>query len=147
MADSRRKFLAGAAVLAAPAAASVAAQDAPTKKVHRKGPPPAKTPLFNSAVSYGNLLFIAGKGAHYDGDIKAHTKTVLDDIEKELVNAGSSMDKVLKCSVFLKKMEDYKSMNEVFQGRFGAEPPVRTTTVALDLPGDSLIEIDVIAFI
>lgn len=147
MADSRRKFLAGAAVLAAPAAASVNAQEAPKKKVHRKGAPPAKPPLFNSAVSYGNLLFIAGKGAHYAGDIKAHTKTVLDDIEKELVNAGSSMDKVLKCSVFLKKMEDYKPMNEVFLGRFGAEPPVRTTTVALDLPGDSLIEIDVIAFI
>ncbi len=145
MADSRRKFLAGAAVLAAPAAAS--AQDAPKKKVHRKGPPPTKTPLFNSAVSYGNLLFIAGKGAHYEGDIKAHTKTVLDDIEKELINAGSSMEKVLKASVFLKKMEDYKPMNEVFQGRFGAEPPVRTTTVALDLPGNSLVEIDVIAYI
>ena len=147
MADSRRKFLAGAAVLAAPAAATASAEDAPKKKVHRKGPPPAKTPLFNSAVSYGNLLFIAGKGAHYAGDIKAHTKTVLDDIEKELTSAGSSMDKVLKCSVFLKKMEDYKPMNEVFLGRFGAEPPVRTTVVALDLPGDSLIEIDVIAFI
>lgn len=147
MADSRRKFLAGAAVLAAPAAASVSAQEAPKKKVHRKGPPPAKTPLFNSAVSYGNLLFIAGKGAHYEGDIKAHTKTVLDDIEKELINAGSSMEKVLKASVFLKKMEDYKPMNEVFQGRFGAEPPVRTTTVALDLPGNSLVEIDVIAYI
>jgi len=147
MADSRRKFLTGAVVLAAPAAAAVSAQEAPKKKVHRKGPPPTKTPLFNSAVSYGNLLFIAGKGAHYDGDIKAHTKTVLDDIEKELVNAGSSMEKVLKCSVFLKKMDDYKPMNEVFLGRFGAEPPVRTTVVALDLPGDSLIEIDVIAFI
>ncbi len=147
MADSRRKFLTAAAVLAAPAATSASAQEAPKKKVHRKGPPPAKPPLFNSAVSYGNLLFIAGKGAHYAGDIKAHTKTVLDDIEKELTNAGSSMEKVLKCSVFLKKMEDYKPMNEVFLGRFGAEPPVRTTTVALDLPGDSLIEIDVIAFI
>ena len=140
MADSRRKFLAGAA-------AAVTAQEAPKQKVHRKGPPPAKTPLFNSAVSYGNLLFIAGKGAHYEGDIKAHTKTVLDDIEKELINAGSSMEKVLKCSVFLKKMDDYKPMNEVFLGRFGAEPPVRTTVVALDLPGDSLIEIDVIAFL
>lgn len=146
MADSRRKFLAGAAVLAAPAAASVNAQEAPKKKVHRKGPPPAKPPLFNSAVSYGNLLFIAGKGAHYAGDIKAHTKTVLDDIEKELVNAGSSMDKVLKCSVFLKKMEDYKPMNEVFLGRFGAEPPVRTTIAAKGgIPGNSLVEIDVIA--
>jgi 2-iminobutanoate/2-iminopropanoate deaminase len=147
MEKSRRKFMAGAAAAAAfPAAAS--AQEAPKRKVHRKNPnPPAKPPLFNSAVSYGNLLFIAGKGAHYDGDISAHTKTVLDDIQKELENAGSSMDKVLKCNVYLKKMEDYKPMNAVFQGRFGPEPPVRTTIVALDLPGDSLVEIDVIAFI
>ncbi|MBI5084102.1 MAG: RidA family protein [Candidatus Solibacter usitatus] len=147
MEKSRRKFISGAAAAAAlPVAAS--AQEAPKRKVHRKSAtPPAKPPLFNSAVSYGNLLFIAGKGAHYEGDIKAHTKTVLDDIQKELENAGSSMDKVLKCNVYLKKMDDYKPMNEVFQGRFGAEPPVRTTIVALDLPGNSLVEIDVIAFI
>jgi enamine deaminase RidA (YjgF/YER057c/UK114 family) len=146
MAKSRRSFLAGGAALAVPATA--VAQDGPKKKVHYKsGKPPAKTPLFNSAVSYGNLLFIAGKGAHYDGDIKAHTKTVLDDIENELQKAGSSMDKCLKCNVYLKKMDDYKGMNEVFAGRFGAEPPVRTTIVALDLPGDSLVEIDVIAYL
>ncbi len=145
MPKSRRSFLAAGATVAVPAAA--AAQTGPQKKVHYKKEKPAKTPLFNSAVSYGNLLFIAGKGAHYEGDIKQHTKTVLDDIEKELANAGSSMEKCLKCNVYLKKMEDYKAMNEVFQGRFGDEPPVRTTIVALDLPGNSLVEIDVIAYI
>jgi 2-iminobutanoate/2-iminopropanoate deaminase len=124
-----------------------AAESAPVKKVHYKGAKPAKTPLFNGAVSYGNMLFIAGKGAHYAGDIKAHTKTVLDEIEKELVNAGSSMDKVLKANVYLAKPEDYKAMNEVFQGRFGEEPPVRTTIAAAWIPGDSLVEIDVVAYI
>ena len=118
------------------------------KKVHRRGKPPAKTPLFNGAVSYGNLLFIAGKGAHYEGDIKAHTKTVLDEIQKELENAGSSMDKVLKVNVYLNDLKDYQGMNEVFRGRFGNEPPVRTTIAAAGgIPGNSLVEIDCIAHI
>jgi len=143
MPASRRNFLAAGAALSAPAAAQTA--EGPKKKVHYKGNKPTKTPLFSGAVSYGNLLFIAGKGAHYEGDIKAHTKTVLDDIQKELENAGSSMEKVLKCNVYLKKMEDYAGMNEVFLGRFGPEPPVRTTITALDIPGNSLVEIDVIA--
>jgi enamine deaminase RidA (YjgF/YER057c/UK114 family) len=137
-----------AGVAAVPAAVPAAAQTGPEKKVHwRGGKKPAKPPLFSGAVSYGNLLFIAGKGAHYDGDITAHTKTVLDEIEKELVAAGSSMSKCLKCNVYLKKMEDYKAMNAAFMGRFGDEPPVRTTITALDIPGDSLVEIDVIAYI
>ena len=146
MEPNRRSLLKAAAGVAA-VALPAAAQTKPEKRVHYRGAKPKSTPLFSGAVSYGNLLFIAGKGAHYEGDIKAHTKTVLDEVEKELINAGSSMEKVLKASVFLKKMEDYKPMNEVFQGRFGAEPPVRTTTVALDLPGNSLVEIDVIAYI
>ena len=156
MNPQRRKLLqtatvAGAAAIAAPAAK--AATQAAKKKVHYKDgkkperKPDAPLPLFNSAVSYGNLLFIAGKGAHYKGDIKQHTKTVLDDIEKELINAGSSMDKVLKCNVYLAKAEDYQPMNEVFRGRFGEEPPVRTTIAAAWIPGDSLVEIDVIAYI
>ena len=136
---------------AIPAAAS--AQQKPMKKVHYPGgkkperKPDAAPPLFNGAVSYGNLLFIAGKGAHYKGDIKQHTKTVLDEVEKELINAGSSMDKVLKCNVYLADGKDYQGMNEVFRGRFGEEPPVRTTIAAAWVPGDSLVEIDVIAYI
>jgi enamine deaminase RidA (YjgF/YER057c/UK114 family) len=116
--------------------------------VHYKGAKPEKTPLFNGAVSYGNLLFIAGKGAHFPGDIKAHTKHVLDEVEKELVNAGSSMEKVLKCNVYLHDLNDYAGMNEVFRGRFGEEPPVRTTIAAYGgIPGNSLVEIDVIAYL
>lgn len=139
-------FTAAAGVAAAAAAAQ--AQTGPEKKVHRRGPKPKQAPLFNGAVSYGNLLFIAGKGAHYPGDIKEHTKTVLDEIERELKNAGSSMDKVLKCNVYLHDLKDYAQMNEVFKGRFGDEPPVRTTIAAAGgIPGNSLVEIDVIAYI
>lgn len=143
---NRRKLLTGAGAAAAANAAQ--AQPAVEKKVHRKGPKPKNTPLFNGAVSYGNLLFIAGKGAHVPGDIKEHTKIVLDEVERELVNAGSSMAKVLKCNVYLHDLNDYVGMNEVFRGRFGEEPPVRTTIAAAGgIPGNSLVEIDVIAYI
>jgi enamine deaminase RidA (YjgF/YER057c/UK114 family) len=153
---NRRKFLGGGAGAAAAAAVvgSVAttpaiAQEKPVKKVHyRNGTKPAKTPLFNSTISFGNLLFIAGVGAHFEGDIKAHTTHVLDQIQKQLESAGSSMTKVLKCNVYLNDLNDYKAMNEAFQGRFGEEPPVRTTIAAAGgIPGNSLVEIDVIAYI
>lgn len=155
MDSQRRRILKAAAVtaVAAPAAKAAGGQSSnsqsPRKKVHyRDGKKPEKTPLFSGAVSYGNLLFIAGKGAHFKGDIKEHTKHVLDEIEKELTNAGSSMNQVLKCNVYLNDLKDYQGMNEVFLGRFGEEPPVRTTIAAAGgIPGDSLVEIDVIAFI
>ena len=148
MPKARRTFLKAAATGLA-ATGAVNAQTGPTKKVHyRNGKKPDRTPLFSSAVSYGNLLFIAGKGAHFKGDIKAHTKHVLDEIEKELEAAGSSMNKVLKCNVYLNDLKDYAAMNEVFRGRFGDEPPVRTTIAAAGgIPGGSLVEIDVIAYI
>ena len=153
MNTQRRKILTAAASVAVAATADSTPKQtkksaASGKKVHYKdGKKPEKPGLFSGAVSYNNLLFIAGKGAHFAGDIKAHTKHVLDEIEKELVNAGSSMDKVLKCNVYLAKAEDYAPMNEMFRGRFGEEPPVRTTIAAAWIPGDSLVEIDVIAYI
>jgi len=149
MTRSRRAFGAALAGAAATSVSAKAQSAAPGKKVHyRGGKKPAKTPLFSGAVSYGNLLFIAGKGAHFEGDIKAHTKHVLDEVQKELENAGSSMEKVLKCNVYLNDLKDYAAMNEVFHGRFGSEPPVRTTIAAAGgIPGNSLVEIDVIAYI
>ena len=148
----RREILRAAAGAAAAvtlaASTSKAADAAPTKKVHRQGPKPQKPSLFSGAVSYGNLLFIAGVGAHFPGDIKAHTKHVLDELEKKLKAAGSSMEKCLKCNVYLNDLKDYKAMNEEFLGRFGDDPPVRTTIAAAGgIPGDSLVEIDVIAYI
>ena len=76
-------------------------------------------PLFSGHTIHGNLVFIAGKGAHFDGDIAAHTDHVLKEIEKELKKAGSSMDKVLKVNVYLHDLNDYHGMNAVYRGRFG----------------------------
>lgn len=105
-----------------------------------------EVPLFSSAVKYGNLLFLAGKGAHFEGDIKAHTDHVLNELEKELKKHNSSMDKVLKVNVYLHDLADYHAMNEAYRGRFGDKPPVRTTVATYGgVPGDSLVEIDCIA--
>lgn len=146
--QKNRRTLLKAAAAAVAVSGTAKAQAGPVKRVHYRGEKPKTTPLFSGAVSYGNLLFISGKGAHFDGDIKAHTKHVLDVIEQELVNAGSSVKKVLKCNVYLNDLSDYRAMNEVFRGRFGPEPPVRTTIAAAGgIPGNSLVEIDVIAYI
>jgi 2-iminobutanoate/2-iminopropanoate deaminase len=152
MKENRRKLLKRTASLVAATTVvgtgTALAKEKPSKKVHYTGNKPDKTPLFSGAVSYGNLLFIAGKGAHFPGDIAAHTKHVLDEIEKELTNAGSSMNKVLKVNVYLNDIKDYAGMNEVYQGRFGNEPPVRTTIAPMGgVPGNSLVEIDCIAYV
>jgi 2-iminobutanoate/2-iminopropanoate deaminase len=152
MRQDRRNLLKGTAALVAASsvvgAAKAEAKEKGKKKVYYREGKPEKTPLFSGAVSFGNLLFIAGKGAHFPGDIAAHTKHVLDEIEKELTNAGSSMEKVLKVNVYLNDLKDYAGMNEVYQGRFGSEPPVRTTIApAGGVPGNSLVEIDCIAYI
>lgn len=146
---NRRNFVGrGVAVAATAAAAATSgkAQDKLAKKViYRNGRKPEKPPLFNGTVAYGNLIFISGVGYHEAGDIKVHTKGVLDSIKRQLESVGSSMDKVLKCNVYLSDMKDYAAMNEVYQGSFGDEPPVRTTIAAAGIPGNSLVEIDVIA--
>ncbi|MGO9256512.1 MAG: RidA family protein [Bryobacteraceae bacterium] len=109
--------------------------------IHKDGKKPDKPPLYSSTVAYGNLPFISGVGTHFKGDIKAHTKYVLDQIQELLESAGSSMDKVLKCNVYLNDLKDYAAMNEVYQGRFGAEPPVRTTVAPVGgVPGNSQVE-------
>ena len=150
---NRRKFLgrgvAAAAAATAAAAAPAAAQDKPTKKViYRNGKKADGMPTMSSTVAYGNLLFISGVGYHSEGDIKVHTRHVLDSIKAQLESAGSSMEKVLKCNVYLNDLKDLAGMNEMYKGSFGAEPPVRTTIAAAGgIPGNSLVEIDVIAYI
>jgi enamine deaminase RidA (YjgF/YER057c/UK114 family) len=148
----RRTFLAGAAAAGAVGATATVGKarahgEKPAKKVHWKdGKPPEKTPLFSSVTSFGGLVFVAGIGAHFEGDVKAHTKHVLDEIQAKLESAGSSMEKVVKVNVYLDDLADYAAMNEVFLGRFGKEPPVRTTIAAKGgIPGNSLVEIDCIA--
>ncbi len=145
MKKNRRTVLKAAAAAVA-GAGTAGAQGNHVKKVIHMGPKPDRTPLYSPAVTFGPFVFLSGVGAHFKGDIKAHTKHVLDEIEKRLAAAGSSMEKVLKVSVFLNDLADYDAMNEVYRGRFGEDAPVRTTVApARGIPGHSLVEIDVIA--
>ncbi len=149
--NSRRKMVktmvAGAAAIGTGVVAKAAASTSSSgKKVVGEVITFQQKPLFSSAVAHGNTLYIAGKGAHFDGDITAHTKHVLDELQKALEANGSSMDKVLKVNVYLHDLADYKAMNEAYRGRFGDNPPVRTTVATYGgVPGDSLVEIDCIA--
>jgi enamine deaminase RidA (YjgF/YER057c/UK114 family) len=109
-----------------------------------------QVPLFSGVTRHGDLLYVAGKGAHVAPfEIKAHTEIVLKELEETLVKAGSSMEKVLKVSVFLNDIADYAGMNEVYKGRFGEHPPVRTTVAVAKggVPGNSLVEMDCIAYV
>ncbi len=106
------------------------------------------TPLYSGFTKFGNLVFLSGIGAHFEGDITAHTDHVLKELEMKLKEAGSSIEQVLKVNVFLADLNDYKAMNEVYKGRFGAKPPVRTTVATYGgVPGNSLVEIDCIAYV
>ncbi len=134
--------------IASKASASPVADTPPQKEVFNVVTDDQDVPLFSGSTKYGGLVFIAGKGAHTEPfEIKAHTEIVLKELEKELIKAGSSMGKVLKVTVFLNDINDYKAMNEVYKGRFGKNPPVRTTVAVAKggVPGNSLVEMDCIA--
>jgi 2-iminobutanoate/2-iminopropanoate deaminase len=103
---------------------------------------------FSSVVAYGNMLFLAGVGAHTPGTIQEQTAHVLDDLEKTLVSSGSSLQKVLKVSVFLADIKDFDAMNSVYvQRNWGPIMPARTTVSPSGIVGNSLVEIDMIACI
>jgi 2-iminobutanoate/2-iminopropanoate deaminase len=80
-------------------------------------------------------------------DIKTQTRRVLDNIKAVLHAAGTSLDNVVRCSVFLKDMNDFGPMNEEYGSYFRELPPARTTVQAAKLPRDALVEIDAIAFL
>jgi 2-iminobutanoate/2-iminopropanoate deaminase len=152
--SSRRKFLAAAPALAiaAPVAVQQTSSAQPARKrVYRKQTPTSVTlkgqPLYSPELSFGNLVFVSGKGAgrNATGDLTAQTKNVLDQIEESLKTAGSSMDKVLKVNVYLTDMKNFEGMNQAYIDRFGPEPPVRTTVAVTAIPDGSLVEIDCIA--
>lgn len=146
---NRRALLTGAAVAGVAAATikTAKAADTPAKKVYRTGPKPAAPPAYSTGVSLGNLLFLSGIICRTPGDIKAHTEFALGEMKKQLEAAGSSMEKVLRCTVFLADIKDLAAMNEVYTGKFGDDPPTRSTIAASGIPANSLVEIDCIAYI
>lgn len=143
-----KKIMASFAGIAGFGMAARAMDNAPSEKEAGNITYDQEVPLFSGHTKHNGLVYIAGKGAHFEGDIKSHTDHVLKELEAELKKAGTSMEKVLKVNVYLNDIADYKGMNDVYKGRFGKNPPVRTTVAVAKggVPGDSLVEIDCIAY-
>jgi 2-iminobutanoate/2-iminopropanoate deaminase len=107
---------------------------------------------YSQAIRGAGLIFTSGQIAIdpatqqvITGDVAAQTDRVLKNLAAILQAAGSSLDKVLRCTVFLKNMGDFAAMNEVYGRYFTPTPPARSTVEVASLPKDVLVEIDVIA--
>ena len=109
---------------------------------------------YNQAVSTGSLIYTAGQipldpaGNMVPGAIKEQTRQVLENVKAVITAGGSSLDRVIKATVFLKDLNDFAGMNEVYGQYFNAEnAPARTTIQVARIPKDSLVEIEVVALI
>jgi 2-iminobutanoate/2-iminopropanoate deaminase len=108
---------------------------------------------FSAAVRVGNLLFLSGQigivpGTRdlADGGIQGETRQTMDNIKKTLEDFGSSIDKVVKCTVFLADMAEWGAMNEVYRTYF-ENPPARSALGASGLALGSRVEIECIAVV
>jgi 2-iminobutanoate/2-iminopropanoate deaminase len=107
---------------------------------------------YSQAIRAAGLIFTSGQVAIdpatqqvIAGDVSAQTERVLKNLAAILQASGSSLEKVLRCTVFLKNMGDFAAMNEVYGRYFKQAPPARSTVEVARLPKDVLVEIDVIA--
>jgi 2-iminobutanoate/2-iminopropanoate deaminase len=107
---------------------------------------------YSQAIVEGDFIFVAGQGPINPGtgslelgDVRAETKRVFENIKAILQAAGSSLDHVVKCNVYLREIKDFSAMNEVYQTYFSAPFPARTTIQAGALPGGIGVEIECIA--
>jgi 2-iminobutanoate/2-iminopropanoate deaminase len=107
---------------------------------------------YSQAIRAQGLIFTSGQiaidpatGQIVAGDVSAQTDRVLKNLAAILQASGSILEKVLRCTVFLKNMEDFAAMNEVYGRYFKQAPPARSTVEVARLPKDVLVEIDVIA--
>ena len=109
---------------------------------------------YSVGVVAGNFVFTAGQlgidratGELVEGGIQAQTKQALTNITYILAEAGTNLSKVVKTTVFLKDMNDFAKMNEVYATFFTANPPARSAVQVAKLPKDGMVEIEVVATI
>ena len=119
------------------------------KTVTTSGAPKPVGP-YSQAVIAGGLIFLSGQGPLdpatnrlVEGDIAAQTERVLENLKAVLEAGGSSLGQVLKTTVFLKDLNDFRKMNEVYARYFPQNPPARATIEAARLPLDTLVDIAV----
>jgi 2-iminobutanoate/2-iminopropanoate deaminase len=122
------------------------------KRVVKTTEGPAPQAPYSQAIVANGFVFVSGQGPIDPktgkivlGDIRNQTKLVLDNIKTILEAAGSSLDRAVKCSVFLKDINDFAAMNEVYKTYFKENPPARTTVQAGDIFAGIGVEIDCIA--
>jgi 2-iminobutanoate/2-iminopropanoate deaminase len=109
---------------------------------------------YEQAIKVGEFVYTAGQiaidpktGNLVEGDIAAQTRRVLENLKAVLESAGSSLDRVVKATVFLKNMADFAAMNEVYAEYLGKAKPARSTVAVVELPRGALIEIDFVALV
>ena len=109
---------------------------------------------YSQAIKANGFVFTAGQvaldpatGAMVGTEIKAQTERVLENLKGIVEAAGSSLHKAVKTTVYLKSMDDFSAMNEVYARYFPSAPPGRTTVEVARLPKDALVEIDVVALL
>jgi 2-iminobutanoate/2-iminopropanoate deaminase len=109
---------------------------------------------YSQAIKANGLIFSAGQiafdpatGQIVEGDIARQTARVLENLKAIVEAAGSSLDKAVKATVFLKDMNDFGAMNEVYTRYFPTDPPARSTVEVTRLPRDVRVEIDLIALV
>ena len=107
---------------------------------------------YSQAIIEGDFIFVAGQGPINPGtgslelgDARSETKRVFENIQAILVAAGSSLEQVVKCNVYLRDINDFAAMNEVYKTYFTPPFPARTTIQAGALPGGIGVEIECVA--
>ena len=107
---------------------------------------------FSSAVRVGDMIYMSGQIGNLpgtrelaSGGVAGETRQTLENIKGVLEYAGSSMDRIVKCTVFLVDIADYPAMNEVYASYFGADPPARSTVAGSGLALGARVEIECLA--
>jgi 2-iminobutanoate/2-iminopropanoate deaminase len=121
--------------------------------IHTENAPKALGPYSQAIVANG-FVFLAGQlgtnpatGKLVEGSVKEQARQALTNIGHVLKAAGSSVEYVVKATVFLHNLNDFQDMNEVYAEFFPAVPPARSTVGNLNLPNGALVEIEVVALI
>ena len=109
---------------------------------------------YAQAIKAGEFIYTAGQipidpqsGNLIAGSIAEQTRQVLENLKAVLEAAGSSLEKVVKATVFLKNMADFAALNEVYGEYLGAAKPARSTVAVAELPRGALVEIDLVALV
>lgn len=115
---------------------------------------PAAIGPYSQAVRVGNMIYTSGMlplvpetMKFVEGDVQSQTRQALENIKALLESAGSSLDNVVKTTVFIKNMNDFPRINDVYAEYFKSKQPARSCVEVARLPKDALLEIEVIAYI